>query len=116
MGRHYDRLVGKKVVCIRPNGTAANCVVTGADWSVGITIQEEKTNRYIVCLHGPKSPLLHREPNSPERTIIQTLTRYIYDKVSKNLPVELNHLILEYHRNGIFVSGHPSAKTCAFSQ
>ena len=55
MGRKYSKLEGRKVI-YRVGMRSYSGVVTGAEWSIGFTLQEESTKRYLVCLNGPKSP------------------------------------------------------------
>ena len=54
--RDYSYLEGKELIFEiigEPNKIG---IVTGCDYNIGITIQEKKTNDYLLCLTGPKAP------------------------------------------------------------
>lgn len=112
MGRKYSTLEGKKVI-MEWNDVEHKCVITGADWSVGLTIQEEGTKRYMFCENGPKSPVMKgKEYNWG---LHRDAMGYIYDNVKAGRPL-LQRDILAIYKKNAHIAGMASAEMCAFSQ
>ena len=114
MGRKYSRLTGKKVDFVRWNGSTAKCVVTGAEWSIGLTIQEVETKRYVYCSNGPKSPLMKRRRFN--HALHRATMQYVYDRIKAGKPLTAVEILEMYKKHDFWFGGTPSAKTCAFSQ
>lgn len=55
--KEYKDLEGKKVIYQFGDGTKSNCIVSGIDWDVGLSIEDENGEFYRVCLNGPSSPM-----------------------------------------------------------
>jgi hypothetical protein len=116
MRRHYDRLIDKDVVYIISDRLSPPKlgIVTGSDYSLGLTIQEKKTKAYLVCINGSKSPIRScKKFNYKQHKIVM---QYCYDRIMSEKPIyvqELRRLMLDINQ----VPGHnPSVNTCAFSQ
>ena len=114
MGRHYSRIMGKTVTVIDTNGRKNKCTITGADFSIGLTIQAVSDKHYFMCCNGPKSPVW-RNSNKPfptkEMHLYRTWLAHVYDAILAGKPIVLKD-ILKLGGNKQTLS----AQNCAFSQ
>ena len=112
MGRRYAKLVGKTVQFTHSDNSVEQVTITGADWSIGLTIQAAETKRYILCTHGPKSPL---STTGVGVGIHHTTLAYVYDAVMSGRDLKYKELKTLMTKDSPIGNG-PSAETCAFSQ
>ena len=114
MKRCYSKLEGMKVKVITYRGRLS-CTVTGADYSLGLTIQQNnKAKTYICCVNGPKSPVIKSVMfNSAQHKFVM---QYIYDTLIAGKTLNINELIIFINKANLVFGTSPSAKTCAFSQ
>ena len=114
MGRRYATLEGKEVEFVKGSGAKVVCKVTGADWNVGLTLQDVKTGDYLLCINGKASPLMK---GTKVRTKLHTQAmQYVYDCVKNKTPVTIEQIRNIQKANNFSSSCSPSAETCAFSQ
>ena len=116
MGRRYASLEGREVDFRHDDGRVVRCVVTGADWSLGLTVQQVGDNKhYVYCINGPKSPIMKGQRFN-YKLHCKTMA-YIYDCVMNKQVLKTTKLIaLHKSYTGWNPGSHPSAETCAFSQ
>jgi hypothetical protein len=120
MKRYYSKLEGKKVR-VRINniqsgplaypGDVIDCIVTGSEFSIGISIQDEIDKRYVICLNGTKSPNAFIKTNKP--SYYRKCAVYIYDSIMSGKEVDVSHLT---EIGGLITCSYIPASTCAFAQ
>lgn len=108
--RNYAKLEGRK--CVYDNGMHSfNGVVTGADYAIGITIQEDgNLSRYLMCLNGPKSPFKINPRGYPK------VARYVYDSVMSGKRLDSAYILEIFRTVKAIIDNNPSVNTCVFSQ
>ena len=114
MGRRYATLEGKEVEFVRWDGVPIACICTGAEWKIGLTLQTVKDKMYVMCLNGPKSPVMKGQKFN--HSLHGETMRYVYDCIKSGKPVETSKVIEINNRKGYRNGSGPSAETCAFSQ
>ena len=113
---NYEDLEGKTVVYENSFGDRYNCIVTGFDYYLGITLQAKDDpnvpdGTYIYCYRGPMTPL-NGKPESyrakENKKHKKSMERYA-ECIRKNL------VIVSNKQPSIF-DNDPSTESCPFSQ
>ena len=113
MGRSYSKLEGHQVVVNCYLGKV-QCTVTGADYSLGITVQRTSDKMYMICLNGPKSPVI--KGIKFNHAFHRAQMQYIYDTVmAKQVLATSKFTEIAIKTSGL-AGSNVSAETCAFSQ
>ena len=119
MGRRYSSLMGKEGVYVTYGMKEIKCVVSGVDWSVGLTLQQPDTKAYVLCALGPKSPQVTGKAHGKwnyNAMLYRKVMQYVYDQLKAGKPV-LDSKITELANKSDYAMGtQASARTCAFSQ
>ena len=114
MGRRYSRIVGKTVMVINTDGRKHKCTITGADFSIGLTIQDASSGHYFMCCNGPKSPVW-RNNNKPfptkQKHQYNAWLAHVYDATIAGKPIVLKDILKLGGVDQLL-----SAQNCAFSQ
>jgi len=113
MGRTYSKLEGRSVIVDCHMGKIP-CTVTGADYSLGITIQCTDTKGYMVCLNGPKSPVMKGVKFN--HTFHRKQMQLVYDTIMAKQVLTVSALQKVARETAGAHGTKPSAATCAFSQ
>ena len=115
MKTDYPELEGKKVKYVSSKKVYRG-IVSGCNYHLGITIQEDKTKMYLACLIGKSSPtyknFISNFSNALYRKIFHELVKQIQQ--GEVFTPKINKMITD---NGSHIlGGVPSAKTCPYAQ
>ena len=113
MGRSYSKLEGRQVVVDCHMGKVP-CTVTGADYSLGITVQRTSDKTYMICLNGPKSPVV--KGIKFNHAFHRAQMQFVYDTIMAKQVLAVNDLTAIARKTAGSAGSRASAKTCAFSQ
>ncbi|KKQ34597.1 MAG: hypothetical protein US52_C0053G0020 [candidate division WS6 bacterium GW2011_GWA2_37_6] len=89
--RRYASIEGKEVKIKLNNNRIYNCIVTGSDFSIGLTLQEKDTKRYIMCIHGPSDPYVKTIKDYSLKTHGKMM-RYVYDTIKAGELIFFNEI------------------------
>ena len=115
MEEDYSKLEGKIITLNVGRGVVLkNVRVVGCDPDIGISLMNADTGEYVLCSHGPMSPLLKPDVKntrlvSHRQKLFKGIVAMIKTgTVCANTVVNIN--------SGCRADGKPTAKDCAFTQ
>jgi len=111
MKTDYPELEGKEVKYVWSNGKVHYGKVSGCNYHVGITIQNEKD--YLICFTGKHSPRYKEIQNPMKRFIYRKTFHYLIKEIQKGIIYVSNvqRFFREYDSNP---GESPSAENCPY--
>jgi hypothetical protein len=107
--RNYSKLMGREVKYQAKNENTIG-IVTAADYSIGITIQEKGTDKYLICNIGPGSP---KWLKSYDLKRAQKIQRILHDQIMSGILLPLEIIDAVGEKEKIFSYG-PTSSSCPF--